>query len=132
MKQHAKARIGTIVLLVTLIAASFPAPASAIISVLSVSPPKADVVPGRISQDQSNLLQAATPTETPTNTPAPASTNTPAPPVQSGFIRPQIAVKTYSTNPADVRYGQDFKLIVKLRNEGQASAYNVQASFTSS
>ena len=131
MKQHARARIGTIVLLVMLIAAALPAPASAIISVLSVSP-KADIVPGRIIQDQSNLLQAATPTETPTNTPLPASTNTPAPPVQSGFVRPQIAVKTYSTNPADVRYGQDFKLIVKLRNEGQASAYNVQASFTSS
>jgi hypothetical protein len=54
-------------------------------------------------------------------------TNAPLP-----VVRPQIAVKTYSTNPADVRYGQDFKLIVKLRNEGQASAFNVQASFTSS
>jgi hypothetical protein len=131
MKQYARARIGTIVLLVTLIAASFPAPASAIISVLSVSP-KADMVPGGIIKNQSNLLQAATPTETPTNTPVPVSTNTPAPPVQSGVVRPQIAVKSYQTNPSDVQYGKDFKLIVKLRNEGQASAFNVQASFTSS
>ena len=46
-------------------------------------------------------------------------------------VRPQIAVKQYRTNPADVRYGQEFRLIVKLRNEGQASAFNVQASFTS-
>jgi IPT/TIG domain len=47
-------------------------------------------------------------------------------------VRPQIAVKQYRTNPTEVRYGQNFRLIVKLRNEGQASAFNVQASFTSS
>jgi len=133
MKHHARARIGTIVLLVALIAASFPAPASAIISVLSVSP-KADVVPSGIIKNQSNLLQApsATPTDTPTNTPVPTLTNPAPTTVQSGFVRPQIAVKSYQTNPSDIRYGQDFKLIVKLRNEGQASAFNVQASFTSS
>jgi hypothetical protein len=48
------------------------------------------------------------------------------------FVRPQIAIKTYRTNPVDVRYGQDFKLFVKLKNEGQAAAANVQVSFTSS
>ena len=58
---------------------------------------------------------------------------TPVPPTTAPLPvnRPQIAVKTYATNPADVRYGQEFKLTVKLRNEGQAKAFNVQASFTS-
>jgi hypothetical protein len=130
MNQPVRVCIGTIMLLTALIAA-FPSPAAAIISVLSVSS-RADRVPAGIIQDRSNLLQVATPTETPTNTSMPTSTNTPEPTVQAGFVRPQIAVKSYQTKPSDVRYGQDFKLIVKLRNEGQASAFNVQASFTSS
>src|SRR5215216_2493959 len=130
MKQQSRAHIGTIVLLAALIAASFPTPAFAIISVLSLSP-KADMVPGGIIQDQSNLLQATTPTETPTNTPAPSPTDTPAPTVQSGFVRPQIAVRSYRTNPPEVQYGQEFKLLVRLKNEGQVKASNVQVSFTS-
>jgi len=86
---------------------------------------------------QSNLLQVSTPTDTPTNTPAPTNTptlpaannptNTPA----GSFIRPQIGVQNYRTNPVNVQYGTDFKLFVKLRNEGHANAYNVQVSFTS-
>jgi hypothetical protein len=59
--------------------------------------------------------------------PAPTATSAPAP-----VIRPQIAVQNYRTKPENVQYGQEFVLIVKLRNEGQAQAYNVQASFTSS
>jgi hypothetical protein len=58
-------------------------------------------------------------------------TDTPIPTVQSGFVRPQIAVRSYRTNPGAVQYGQDFKLIVRLRNEGQVQASNVQVSFTS-
>jgi hypothetical protein len=59
---------------------------------------------------------------------APGSTATIAPvPV----VRPQIAVQNYHTKPENVQYGQDFRLIVKLRNEGQSQAYNVQATFTS-
>jgi hypothetical protein len=46
-------------------------------------------------------------------------------------VRPQISVQNYRTKPEDVRYGEDFRLIVKLRNEGQAQAFNVQATFTS-
>jgi hypothetical protein len=46
-------------------------------------------------------------------------------------IRPQIGVEIYRTKPQPVRYGQDFTLIVKLRNEGRAQAFNVQATFTS-
>jgi carbohydrate-binding DOMON domain-containing protein len=86
---------------------------------------------------QSNLLQVSTPTDTPTNTPAPTNTptltatnnptNTPA----GSFIRPQIGVGNYRTNPVNVQYGEDFKLFVRLRNEGHANAYNVQVSFTS-
>jgi hypothetical protein len=40
-------------------------------------------------------------------------------------------VLNYRTKPQPVQYGQDFELIVKLRNEGGANAYNVQATFTS-
>ena len=58
--------------------------------------------------------------------PAPTATSAPAP-----VLRPQISVQNYRTKPGEVRYGQDFTLIVKLRNEGEAQAYNVQAVFTS-
>ena len=58
--------------------------------------------------------------------PPPTATSAPAP-----VVRPQIGVQVYRTNPQPVQYGQDFKLTVKLRNEGQAQAYNVQATFTS-
>ncbi|MCI0555137.1 MAG: hypothetical protein L0287_29670 [Anaerolineae bacterium] len=91
-----------------------------------------------IGVNQSNLLQVSTPTATPTNTPsptntiAPTSTDTPPPTTSSGsFIRPQIGVQNYRTNPVNVQYGEDFKLFVKLRNEGHANAFNVQVSFTS-
>lgn len=56
----------------------------------------------------------------------PTSTSAPAP-----VVRPLISVSNYNTKPKPVQYGQDFKLIVKLRNEGGAHAYNVQATFTS-
>ena len=57
-------------------------------------------------------------------------TVTSLPPVS--VSRPQIGVQNYRTNPENVQYGQEFVLIVKLRNEGDAQAYNVQATFTSS
>src|SRR5688572_10057107 len=114
MNQHVRARLGSVILVVALIAAVFPTPASAIVSMLNGS--------------QSNLLQV---TDTPTTTPVPPATNTPIPTVQSGFVRPQIAVRSYRTNPVDVQYGGDFKLFVRLRNDGQVQASNVQVSFTS-
>jgi hypothetical protein len=58
--------------------------------------------------------------------PPPTETSVPAP-----IVRPQIGVEIYRTKPQPVQYGQDFTLTVKLRNEGQAQAYNVQATFTS-
>lgn len=58
--------------------------------------------------------------------PPPTATDVPGP-----VVRPQIGVQNYRTKPQPVQYGQDFKLIIKLRNEGQAHAYNVQATFTS-
>ena len=58
--------------------------------------------------------------------PAPTATSEPQP-----VLRPQIGVEVYRTKPRPVQYGQDFKLTVKLRNEGQTQAYNVQATFTS-
>ncbi|HEY3475581.1 MAG TPA: IPT/TIG domain-containing protein, partial [Anaerolineales bacterium] len=60
-------------------------------------------------------------------TAAPTVTSVPAP-----VVRPQIGVQSYRTRPENVQYGQEFVLFVKLRNEGEAQAYNVQATFTSS
>ena len=72
-----------------------------------------------------NLLQI---TDTPSPTSTTAATDTPEP---LPIIRPQISVQNYRTNPEDVRYGQNFTLIVKLRNQGEAQAFNVQATFVS-
>jgi hypothetical protein len=47
-------------------------------------------------------------------------------------VRPQISVQNYRTKPENVQYGENFTLIVKLRNQGEAQAFNVQAAFTSS
>src|SRR5215207_6706405 len=52
-------------------------------------------------------------------------------PVPLPVVRPQIAVQNYRTKPEDVYYGQNFTLIVKLRNEGDTQDFNVQATFTS-
>ncbi len=60
-------------------------------------------------------------------TAAPQPTNTPGP-----FGRPQLAVKSYRTNVGEIRYGQDFNLVVRMENAGQYRAYNIQAVFTSS
>jgi hypothetical protein len=75
---------------------------------------------------QPNRLQI---TDTPAATSSPAPTDTPEP---LPIVRPQIAVKNYRTNPENPSWGQNFTLIVKLRNEGDAQAFNVQANFTSS
>lgn len=69
-----------------------------------------------------NLNVTVPPTPVP-----PTATSAPAP-----VIRPQIGVQSYRTKPAEVQYGQDFKVSVKLKNKGGASAFNVQVSFTSS
>ena len=63
------------------------------------------------------------------NVTAPSPTSTPVP---APAVRPQIGVQSYRTKPAEVRYGQDLKLSVKLKNKGGAAAFNVQVSFTSS
>ncbi len=57
---------------------------------------------------------------------APPPTNTPGP-----FGRPQLAVKSYRTNVGEIRYGQDFNLVVRMENAGQYRAYNAQAVFAS-
>ena len=62
----------------------------------------------------------------PTETSAATATSEPLP-----IIRPQIAVQNYRTKPENPYYGQNFSLLVKLRNEGEAQAFNVQAVFTS-
>jgi hypothetical protein len=75
---------------------------------------------------RAELLQATVTGTPPTATNAPTDTLQPQP-----VLRPQIGVENYKTKPQPVQYGQDFTLTVKLRNEGQAQAYNVQATFTS-
>ena len=65
-------------------------------------------------------------TVSPPAVPSATATTGPVP-----VVRPQIGVENYKTKPQPVQYGQDFTLTVKLRNEGQAQAYNVQATFTS-
>jgi hypothetical protein len=55
----------------------------------------------------------------------------PAPTAPVPIVRPQISVQNYRTKPEDVRYGQNFSLVVKLRNQGESQAFNVQATFTS-
>lgn len=96
--------------------------------ILAISAPAAaNALPG-ISQErsggQSDLLQI---TDTPpTDTPMPTDTPEPLP-----IVRPQIAVQNYRTKPENPYYGQNFTLIVKLRNEGESQAFNVQATFTS-
>ena len=81
-----------------------------------------------ISGIDSAPKQQQAPSETPTLAVVPTDTVAPSGPV----VRPQIAVENYRTKPENVNYGQDFRLVVKLRNEGEATAYNMQASFTSS
>src|SRR3989304_5702257 len=151
MNQQIRYQVRIVVLLVVFVVAIFQTPAYAI-SILSVAPSeitsasldagltvidKADELPGEIINSQLDLLQAptSTPTDTPTNPPAPTSTSistdTPPPTVKSGFVRPQIAVRSYRTNPVEVQYGQEFKLFVRLKNEGQVKASNAQVSFTS-
>jgi hypothetical protein len=63
---------------------------------------------------------------------APPATNTPPPTNTPGaFGRPQLAMKSFRTNVGEIRYGQDFNLVVRMENAGQVRAYNVQASFAS-
>ena len=60
--------------------------------------------------------------------PIPTATPTPAP-----FVRPQIALSSYSTNASGgIRYGKDFILTVRLANSGKARAEGVQVTFVSS
>lgn len=65
-----------------------------------------------------------------TDTPTVETPTEPSGPVP--VVRPQISVQNYRTKPENVQYGQNFTLIVKLRNQGEAQAFNVQATFTSS
>ena len=65
-----------------------------------------------------------------TDTPTVETPTEPSGPVP--VVRPQISVQNYRTKPDNVQYGENFTLIVKLRNEGEAQAFNVQATFTSS
>lgn len=60
---------------------------------------------------------------TPTNTPT--ATTEPLP-----FVRPQLVLSSSNTN-GEVATNSEFKLNLKLKNAGSATAYSVQAVFTS-
>ena len=112
-------RFVSLSLVLALLVILIPVPAYAN-SLLSTSP--------EAGRGQLSILQITdTPTTPlPTETSAPTETAAPIP-----VLRPQIAVQNYRTKPENVQNGQNFTLIVKLRNEGEAQAFNVQASFTS-
>lgn len=57
-----------------------------------------------------------------TDTPVP--TNTP-------YSRPQMALDAYQLSVSAVRYGEEFKVTIRLKNAGRTPAYNIQAIFTS-
>lgn len=109
------ARFASVSMLFFLLAVTIPAHAYAD-SLLRISLQRSD---GRAALQQV--------TDTSTATIAPTDTSAPQP-----ILRPQIAVQNYRTKPENVQNGQNFALIVKLRNEGEAQAFNVQATFTSS
>jgi hypothetical protein len=92
-----------------------------------VAPAAVKALPGispERNRGRADLMQV---TITPlTDTPMPTDTPEPLP-----IVRPQIAVQNYRTKPENPYYGQNFTLIVKLRNEGESQAFNVQATFTS-
>jgi hypothetical protein len=93
------------------------------------APAHANSLPGSLppGQGRQSLFLQVTDTPSVTSTVAPTDTSEPVP-----VVRPQVAVQNYHTKPEDVQNGQNFNLIVKLRNHGEAQAFNVQASFTSS
>lgn len=110
--QNKRSWIGFVIVFVMLVASVLPFTASVVaaaqVPTVTGTPPTNTPIPTNTSQ----------PTETPTQSNQPGS-----------FVRPQIAVKSYRTNPETVQYGQDFKLFVRLKNEGQVQASNVQATF---
>jgi hypothetical protein len=59
--------------------------------------------------------------------PPTAPTSTPG-----AFVRPQISLVSYSTNVNGIKFGQNFTLTVRLKNNGGASATGIQVSFSSS
>jgi len=57
-------------------------------------------------------------------------TDTPVP-TSTPYTRPQMALDSYSLNVSAVRYGEEFKVIIRLKNAGRTPAYNIQALFAS-
>lgn len=72
-----------------------------------------------------NSMTVLAQTDTPIPTDTPLPTNTP-------YSRPMMVIQTYRLSVDAVRYGKEFRLIMRLRNAGQVPAYNIQAIFTSS
>ena len=58
--------------------------------------------------------------------PAPTATPTPG-----AFGRPQVVIDSYRTNVGEIKYNEEFNLVVRLHNAGQIRASNIQAVFSS-
>lgn len=78
-------------------------------------------------QLQVTETQAETPTATATSTPTPTQTTEPPPPPG---MRPLVMINSYTVDQDTITPGKDFKVILKLKNEGSHNAINIVASFT--
>jgi hypothetical protein len=108
-------RFASLFLVIVLLTVILPAPASA-----------NSFRKGSLESNKQSVLLQATTVTPPTEPSPPTETSEPQP-----IVRPQISVQNYRTKPENLYYGQNFDLIVKLRNEGEAQAFNVQATFVS-
>ena len=77
--------------------------------------------PAPLSFSTSLIINAPTPTS------SPSSTATPHP-----YTRPQIVIGTYSLSVNAIRFGQNFNLNMYLDNAGGSTAYGILVTFTSS
>lgn len=78
------------------------------------------------------------PTQTPTDGPPAQETATPEPsetntlqPTQDDYQRPLVVVRSYSASTSNIVPGSVFDLEVRLDNEGQETAKNIVATFSS-
>ncbi len=53
-------------------------------------------------------------------------------PTSAPFSRPQVVIEWYRLNVESIRFGQEFKLQVRLDNAGGSTAYGIQVTFSSS
>jgi hypothetical protein len=80
---------------------------------------------------QQTETATAEPTAEPTEEPEPTESPTDVPTAPGVYLRPLIIVHSYSADASDITPGKEFKLDVRLANEGKDTAYNIVAIFSS-